>query len=96
MICRSDGALLARPLSVAVLLLVYLLQAGRIAAKEVRRGRSRADSRLYGAFMVVAKFPLMLGVVKYWVNRLRGTRSKIIEYKSPEAAPLVAGGKASP
>lgn len=85
-----------RGLSVAVLLLVYLLQAGRIAAKEVRRGRSRADSRLYGAFMVVAKFPLMLGVVKYWVNRLRGTRSKIIEYKSPEAAPLVAGGKASP
>jgi glycosyltransferase involved in cell wall biosynthesis/GT2 family glycosyltransferase len=46
-----------------------------------RRGTTPADARLYAAFCVLAKFPMALGQAQYLVNRLRGRRAALIEYK---------------
>jgi GT2 family glycosyltransferase len=45
-----------------------------------QRGWSQADARLYTIWILLAKFPHALGVVRYWVGRLTGRRSLVIEY----------------
>jgi GT2 family glycosyltransferase len=50
------------------------------------RGWPAADARVYGAFCVVAKFPELVGMLKYWLRRIRGTPVRIIEYRGAEAA----------
>lgn len=70
-----------RGASLAVLLLIYVLQGARIAWRERRRGRSGPDARLYAIFTVLGKFAQLLGVMTYWRNRLLGRRTRIIEYK---------------
>ena len=45
------------------------------------RSWSAADARLYAAFCVIAKFPHVVGVVKYWSRRIRGKPAQIIEYR---------------
>lgn len=40
-----------------------------------------ADARLYAAFCVVAKFPQVAGVAKYWLRHIRGKPAQIIEYR---------------
>jgi len=39
------------------------------------------DKFLYALFCVVAKFPEARGVLKFWINRVKGQQQKIIEYK---------------
>ncbi|WP_137110696.1 glycosyltransferase [Rhodobacter sp. SY28-1] len=55
-----------------VLLLLYPVQM-------LRLGRRYGWER--GVFMVLAKFPEALGVLQYWLNRLRRRRAGLIEYK---------------
>ena len=50
--------------------------------------RSKSDSRnsvkqrlLYALFIALGKFPEAQGVLRYWINRIRGKASKIIEYR---------------
>lgn len=64
-------ALLLHPAWLLVLL-VYPLQVLRLA----RRG-----DWLSACFMVLAKFPEMLGVLRYWSNRLLRRAGGLIEYK---------------
>lgn len=45
------------------------------------KGYNSFDARLYAIFCVVAKAPIMIGICKYWVNRILGKTSRIIEYK---------------
>lgn len=60
---------------------LYPVQWWRIARKERRRGRSRADARLVATFTMLGKFPQLLGVVSFAADRVRGARSTLIEYK---------------
>ena len=38
-------------------------------------------SMLYGYFVVLGKFPQLLGMLKFHFSRARGKRSTLIEYK---------------
>jgi glycosyltransferase involved in cell wall biosynthesis len=42
---------------------------------------SGSDARLYAFFCVLAKFPELAGMMRFWWNRGRGRRSLLIEYK---------------
>jgi hypothetical protein len=53
----------------------------RIYRRLRRDGRPPGDARLYAVFCVLGKLPAMAGQSGYWLNRLRGRRSTLIEYK---------------
>jgi hypothetical protein len=82
-----------RGVSFAVLLLIYMVQAWRIARGQRARGRSPADARLYGLFTVLSKFPQLLGMAIFWLNRLRGRRTGLIEYKGGPAQAVLTGSR---
>lgn len=82
-----------------VLLLAYPLQWGRIVHRlRGARGLGGGDARLYATFCLLGKFPQMLGQAKYWLGRLFGRPSQLIEYKGaeppapPPAAPPAGRG----
>jgi glycosyltransferase involved in cell wall biosynthesis len=58
--------------------LLYPLQVGRLA---IKGSRSTSENWKYALFMVVGKFPELLGNLKFHLNNLIGSNSKIIEYK---------------
>jgi GT2 family glycosyltransferase len=60
------------------------------------RGWRAADARLYAAFCVLAKFPHVAGIAKYWSGRLRGKPVQIIEYRGSETAPAAPHRELSP
>jgi GT2 family glycosyltransferase len=70
-----------------LLLLGYVLMFVRIYQGRRRRGDTPGDCRLYAFFCVLGKFPQSLGVLQYWIGRLRGRRSAIIEYR--QARPIL-------
>lgn len=61
---------------------LYPLQALRIAQGRRRHfGNPWRDAYLYGAFATIGKLPCAIGQAKYWLNRLTGKQSRLIEYK---------------
>ncbi len=60
---------------------VYPLRAARVTAKSRGRGMSLPDAVAWGVSCSIAPFPEMLGVAKYHLDRLRGKRATLIEYK---------------
>ena len=58
----------------------YLLLYVRVCNHYRRSGLPDADARLVARFIVYSKFAHVLGIAKYWANRIRG-RFQIIEYK---------------
>ena len=63
-----------------LLLSGYLYLGRRIYRHYSRAGLSRSDAMLIARFIVYAKVPEFLGILRYWFNRIRG-RFHIIEYK---------------
>jgi len=61
-----------------LLLLLYPLQMLRLAR---RGGRSARENGLQAVFLVLGKFPEMLGQVKYLLNRHAASKPVLIEYK---------------
>ncbi|UVK85510.1 glycosyltransferase [Pseudomonas sichuanensis] len=61
-----------------LLLLLYPLQAVRLAR---RGGRSVRENWLQAVFLVLGKFPEMLGQVRFLLNRLTAGKTVLIEYK---------------
>ena len=59
-------------------LLVYPLQIVRLAA---RGDRTRRENWLRAAFLVLGKFPQMLGQIKFLIHRYVGGQARLIEYK---------------
>jgi GT2 family glycosyltransferase len=59
----------------------YLLYRRTRRYYEVQRGWPRADAGLYASWIVLAKFPQALGVIRYWMGRLSGKRCPVIEYR---------------
>ena len=49
----------------------------------VQRGWPVADARLYAGWIVLAKFPQAVGLIRYWLGRFSGQRSPVIEYRGP-------------
>ena len=47
----------------------------------IRRGWLPDDARLYAAWIVLAKLPHAVGLMRYWLGRLSGKRSPVIEYR---------------
>ena len=74
----------------------YSVLALRVYRAMRRRGMSPADARLYAAFCVLGKFPMALGQISYWKQRLSGKRAGIIEYKNPPEPQPPAATPASP
>jgi len=62
-----------------LLLLAYPLQWLRVGARFARQGIPIPWR--YAGFLVAARFPEAQGVFKFWIGRLFGRRSAIIEYK---------------
>jgi GT2 family glycosyltransferase len=60
------------------------------------RGWRAADARLYAAFCVLAKFPHVAGIAKYWSRRIRGKPVQIIEYRVAKTAILAPHPVPSP
>lgn len=69
----------------AAVAILITLQWIRIMRGCCRRGFAPNDARLYATFCLLAKPAGAMGIITYWYNRLRGTRSGLIEYK--HAAP---------
>ena len=61
------------------LVAVYPLRILRMAWKA--RGAEPSANWLWASFMVLSSFPEAVGVATYWLNRSRGQRGKLIEYK---------------
>jgi hypothetical protein len=61
-----------------LLLLVYPLQIARIA---IRGGRSRRENWWHAGFLVLGKFPEMLGQIKFLTHRYLGEQARLIEHK---------------
>lgn len=61
-----------------LLSLVYPLQVLRLARRGARAPR---ENTLQALFLVLGKFPEMLGQLKFWWQRLRAAQSTLIEYK---------------
>ena len=71
-------ALLMLGWSGLLLLLVYPLQVVRLAC---RGGRSKRENWLLALFLVLGKFPEMLGQAKFLLNRFGTGKTALIEYK---------------
>ena len=63
------------------LLLAYPALVWKVARSRRRRGDAPAVAGLYARFVVLSKFPQMLGQLKFWRNRAFGRRGRLIEYK---------------
>ena len=61
-----------------ILIAIYPLQVVRLALRE---GRSARESWLRATFLVLGKFPEMLGQMKYMAHRYSGAQPGLIEYK---------------
>lgn len=59
----------------------YALLAYRVRRQRLAAGDSPADAAVYAGFCVMGKFAQLLGALRYWLNRIRGRSSALIEYK---------------
>lgn len=74
------------------LLVLYPVWMWRIARERRRRlADTTSDAWLYAFFCMLGKAPSALGQFVFWWRRLRGRRSALIEYKSPDPRPAQQG-----
>ncbi len=69
-------------LSLLLLLGLYLVRAVRIAWRCRRQGWTRRNAAAWGISCSLSCIPQLFGVKRYSLNRVRGLRPTIIEYKS--------------
>jgi len=79
-------------ISLALLAGYFLLYRRTSRYYAVQRGWPLSDARLYAFWIVLAKFPHALGVTRYWLGRLSGRRSPVIEYRGAIPARESAAG----
>lgn len=68
-------------LALAILLSGYLILGYRVYRESRCRGRRWGLSLMNAWFCIIAKIPEAIGVLQFWINRLFGKRSQLIEYK---------------
>ena len=59
-----------------------VLQFVRVAARE-RHARPLGEAATWSLFLLLDKPPHAIGIARYWLSRLRGRRTPLIEYKDP-------------
>lgn len=64
-----------------ILILLYGFQWWNIRAGRRRLTGTAAHTSLYATFCLLGKFAELLGVFRYWFNRIFGRKSYLIEYK---------------
>jgi len=52
----------------------------------VQQGWRASDARIFALFVVLGKIPNALGVVRYWLGRLSGKRSRVMDYRGTSPA----------
>jgi hypothetical protein len=69
-------------LAIAALMLTgYMALAIKTTRYMRKRGFGTFEAKIYALSCIVAKFPYLIGITRYLLNRLRGRRSTLIEYK---------------
>ena len=76
-VATRSGWLALAGLAVAAL---PFAQVARIARRE-RHERPAREALVWATFLVLDKPPHALGIARYWLSRLRGRRTALIEYK---------------
>ena len=71
-----------------LLLLGYVLLWRRVRAHRLEQGDPPALAELYARYVAIGKIAQFLGCLRYWVGRLAGGRSRLIEYKN-SASPSI-------
>jgi hypothetical protein len=66
------------------LLCCYFILYWRCRQYATRRGWTPSNARLYAQSCTVAKFPMLIGLMSYWFQRITRRPKQIIEYKGPE------------
>lgn len=74
-------SLIGTALILALLVRLYL----KVAGWRRSIGDPAVDAKRYAMFTVISKLPQALGIIKYYRNKMVGTRSRLIEYKSEGA-----------
>jgi GT2 family glycosyltransferase len=76
-----------------LLLGLYLVLWARIRSSRIdQHGDSPRDASLYANYCIAGKFAQLQGMSRYWWNRLRGRKTKLLEYKGPVTL-AAEGGK---
>ncbi|MEQ9498842.1 MAG: glycosyltransferase [Deltaproteobacteria bacterium] len=72
-------------LSSALVGVGYPVLYGKVLKNQLEQGKALADAELYARYTVLGKVPQALGQLTFWVNRARGKRAKLYEYKDTHA-----------
>lgn len=64
---------------------IYPVMVARICRKQLALGRTPEQALAYAASCTLGKFPEAVGAARYYFGALTGNRSRIIEYKGPDA-----------
>lgn len=64
-----------------ILLGLYLLSFMRMQRNLSGNGYSPGDASLYARFLILSKFPNVIGLIDFWRKKLTGREIKIVEYK---------------
>ncbi|MEL7486998.1 MAG: glycosyltransferase [Pseudomonadota bacterium] len=60
---------------------LYPVSYWRTRRRLVRDGAAPRDAGLYARFLILSKFPAVLGLLSYWRKKLTGRQIQIVEYK---------------
>ncbi|WP_375427132.1 glycosyltransferase [uncultured Sphingomonas sp.] len=77
----GSGVVLLATLAIAFLPVAQFV---RVAVRE-RRARPTRDALTWSLFLLLDKPPHAIGILRYWLSRLRGRRTPLIEYKARAA-----------
>lgn len=66
-----------------IFLLLYPLLIYKIYRRQKQQGYNAQEAWLYSYFCVLAKFPQVLGQIRFHTLRLLGRQANIVEYKTP-------------
>jgi glycosyltransferase involved in cell wall biosynthesis len=68
------------------LLCGYFILYWRLRRYGAHRGWIPSDARLYARWCILGKFPMLIGLMRYWFDRIAHRPKQLIEYKDPERA----------
>jgi hypothetical protein len=88
---RAGGPVLAVA-AFALVLAALPLQVARIAWRTRRLGQSWKLSSVYATLTMISKWFQVAGHIWYWLDRVSGRKSPLIEYK--RVTPALRGGSA--
>jgi GT2 family glycosyltransferase len=78
-----------------LILAAYLVLWLRVVSYGRRRGWGTPSSIIYALFVVLGKFPQLLGQLKFFLLRALGRKSRLIEYKTAATQPVSAPAELS-